>query len=229
MQWESVLAWRMARQHLAERADRSARGRLRHLRPARPGDVVRAAHAVGARRGPAGRRGRCCGSSDELVKTWAMRGTLHLLRTDELPLYVGAQGGLKPRYEQKSWLKHFELTPEDAQAILTEVPRALQGRPAHPRGADRARPRRPQPRLWRPAQAGRVPRRPDLRALRGPERALRAARAVRAHGRRGGHARARPPLPHPLRPGDPRGVREVVRRARRPPRRAAGSRRSATR
>ena len=51
-----------------------------------------------------------------LVKTWAMRGTLHLLRTDELPLYVGAQAGLKPRYEQKAWLKHFELTAEDAQA-----------------------------------------------------------------------------------------------------------------
>ncbi len=58
-----------------------------------------------------------------------MRGTLHLLRKDELGLYVGAQGGLKPRYEQKSWLKHFELTPEDVQTILTGVPTALRDGP----------------------------------------------------------------------------------------------------
>ncbi|HET6550130.1 MAG TPA: crosslink repair DNA glycosylase YcaQ family protein, partial [Solirubrobacter sp.] len=32
-----------------------------------------------------------------LVKTWAMRGTLHLLRADELPLYTGAQAALRPR------------------------------------------------------------------------------------------------------------------------------------
>ena len=52
-----------------------------------------------------------------LVKTWAQRGTLHLHRTDELPLWVGAQAALKPRYEVKSWLKHFKLTPEDVQKL----------------------------------------------------------------------------------------------------------------
>jgi hypothetical protein len=60
-----------------------------------------------------------------LVKTWSQRGTLHLLRTDELPLYVGAQSALKPRYEQQSWLKHFELTADDARTILDGVPAAL--------------------------------------------------------------------------------------------------------
>lgn len=60
-----------------------------------------------------------------LVKTWAQRGTLHLHRTDELPLWVGAQADLKPRYEVKSWLKHFQLTPDDVQRIITGVPEAL--------------------------------------------------------------------------------------------------------
>jgi hypothetical protein len=64
-----------------------------------------------------------------LVKTWAQRGTLHLHRTDELPLWVGAQAALKPRYEVKSWLKHFKLTPEDAKAIVDGVPRALREGP----------------------------------------------------------------------------------------------------
>jgi hypothetical protein len=64
-----------------------------------------------------------------LVKTWAQRGTLHLHRTDELPLWVGAQAALKPRYEVKSWLRHFKLTPEDAKAIVDGVPQALREGP----------------------------------------------------------------------------------------------------
>lgn len=64
-----------------------------------------------------------------LVKTWAQRGTLHLHRTDELPLWVGAQAALKPRYEVKSWLKHFQLTPEDAERIIVGVPAALRDGP----------------------------------------------------------------------------------------------------
>lgn len=64
-----------------------------------------------------------------LVKTWAQRGTLHLHRTDELPLWVGAQAALKPRYEVKSWLKHFQLTPEDVERIIVGVPEALRDGP----------------------------------------------------------------------------------------------------
>lgn len=64
-----------------------------------------------------------------LVKTWAQRGTLHLHRTDELPLWVGAQAALKPRYEQKSWLKAFKLTPADVTRIIEGVPEALREGP----------------------------------------------------------------------------------------------------
>jgi hypothetical protein len=64
-----------------------------------------------------------------LVKTWTLRGTLHLIPADELPLYTGAQAALKPRYEQQSWLKHFKLTPEDVRTILDGVPEALKDGP----------------------------------------------------------------------------------------------------
>jgi len=64
-----------------------------------------------------------------LVKTWAQRGTLHLHRTDELPLWVGAQAALKPRYEVKSWRKHFGLGPDDVTAIIEGVPAALREGP----------------------------------------------------------------------------------------------------
>src|SRR3954467_11186412 len=62
-------------------------------------------------------------------KTWAMRGTLHLLPTAELPLWTGAQGAGRARTSSPVWLRHFGLTPEQAQAILDQVPAALAGGP----------------------------------------------------------------------------------------------------
>jgi hypothetical protein len=128
VRWENVLAWRVERQHLARRvAD-----------PLRVVSDICGLHAqvmssaqltLWARvEDPPGVEDLLW-EQRILVKTWAMRGTLHLLRTDELPLYVGAQDGLKPRYEQKSWLKHFGLTAEQAQSILTDVPAALRDGP----------------------------------------------------------------------------------------------------
>ena len=142
-----------------------------------------------------------------LVKTWAQRGTLHLHRTDELPLWVGAQAALKPRYEQKTWLRHFKLTARGLRPHPARGPEGAARRAAQPRGAGRAGARWARPRLRRPAQAARVPRRADLH--RGHE--VRAAGAVRAAAGGGGHAGGRPPLPHPLRPRHARGPREVVR------------------
>jgi hypothetical protein len=128
MQWESVLAWRVERQHLAKRA----------ADPLQVVSDICGVHAQVLSSAQLTLNARVEDPPDvetllwedkSLVKTWAMRGTLHLLRTDELPLYVGAQSGLKPRYELKSWLKHFELTEKDMQTILTGVPAALRDGP----------------------------------------------------------------------------------------------------
>ncbi|MGH3133029.1 MAG: winged helix DNA-binding domain-containing protein [Gaiellaceae bacterium] len=63
-----------------------------------------------------------------LVKTWAMRGTLHLLPSDDLPLYVAVLG---PRWADpgSAWLRGFGLTNAQYDAILDSVPRALGARP----------------------------------------------------------------------------------------------------
>ena len=50
--------------------------------------------------------------------------TLHLLRADELGLWVGAQSALKPRHHVGSWLRHWKLTRDHADAI----PFALDGK-----------------------------------------------------------------------------------------------------
>src|ERR1017187_1993585 len=62
-----------------------------------------------------------------LVKTWAMRGTLHLLPANELPLWHAALG-TSPRYlRPASWQKYFGITMEDLDRLTEAVAAALQG------------------------------------------------------------------------------------------------------
>ena len=52
-----------------------------------------------------------------LVKTWAMRGTLHLLPAGELPLWHAALG-TRPRYLRPAvWQKYFGLTIEELDRL----------------------------------------------------------------------------------------------------------------
>jgi hypothetical protein len=128
VRWESVLAWRVERQHLARRA-KDPLAVISDVCGLHAQVMSSAQLTLWARVEDPPEVEELLWERRVLVKTWAMRGTLHLLRNDELPLYVGAQAGLKPRYEQKSWLKHFELTPADAESIITGVPKALKDGP----------------------------------------------------------------------------------------------------
>jgi len=61
-----------------------------------------------------------------LVKTWAMRGTLHVLAAEDLPLYCAAQR-TRDQYMNASFLKYVGLDLADVDAVLDAVPRALDG------------------------------------------------------------------------------------------------------
>jgi uncharacterized protein YcaQ len=63
-----------------------------------------------------------------LVKTWAMRGTLHLLPAREYGLYVAAMRS-KANYRNEAWAKYLGLqSPDDVDAIIEAVRVALDGR-----------------------------------------------------------------------------------------------------
>jgi winged helix DNA-binding protein len=64
-----------------------------------------------------------------LVKTWLMRGTLHLARSDDLPLYVGAMSALWKSQMRPSWLKDMETTEAEFWKIVDQVGSALDGKP----------------------------------------------------------------------------------------------------
>ncbi len=59
-----------------------------------------------------------------LVKTWAMRGTLHLLPADEAAAYLVLCSAIR-NWEKGSWQRTFGATPADLEAIAASARDAL--------------------------------------------------------------------------------------------------------
>lgn len=62
------------------------------------------------------------------VKTWGMRGTLHLFSADEFPLYAAALS-TRVGYTRNVWLKYFGLTLGQVEAVIEAIGAALSDRP----------------------------------------------------------------------------------------------------
>jgi hypothetical protein len=63
-----------------------------------------------------------------LVKTWSIRGTLHLVPSDEAPLWAAAARGPDRYWESREWLTSQGLTPKRAAALFEAIGDALDGR-----------------------------------------------------------------------------------------------------
>jgi len=129
LSWDAVLAWRVARQGLAERAaaedwmDVVRRVCGLHAQVQSSAELTLWTRMDGL---DAGTVAQALWDDRTLVRTWAMRGTLHLLPADELAMWVGAQGVIRPRYEMASWRKAFGLTTAEAVAVLDAIRDVLQ-------------------------------------------------------------------------------------------------------
>jgi hypothetical protein len=129
--WDQVAALRLERQHLAAPAPR-----------ARMLDVVRDHVAVQAQVMSSAElaiRARVAGlrrddvrealwNDRTLVKTWAMRGTLHLVASDELPELVGGLG-TRINYLRPVWLRYFQVTAEEMLALQDAIGEVLTDEP----------------------------------------------------------------------------------------------------
>jgi hypothetical protein len=62
-----------------------------------------------------------------LVKTWLMRGTLHLIPAEDLPLFTAA---MRTRWMRlrNSWLKFVDLNEPEFRALVEAIGQALDGR-----------------------------------------------------------------------------------------------------
>jgi hypothetical protein len=129
--WPGVLAWRLTRQRLDRRAPRDeALSVVREICGLHAQVMSSAELTLWARvedLEPDAVR-EALWKHRSLAKTWAMRGTLHLLPSDELPMWVAALGVLKPRYHTASWQRYYGLTREEAEAMLAAIVEALDER-----------------------------------------------------------------------------------------------------
>ncbi|MFL6073405.1 MAG: winged helix DNA-binding domain-containing protein [Mycobacteriales bacterium] len=128
LDWDRVRAWRARRHHLTERAADPARvvSDLCGLHAQLASSAELTLHARVADLAPGWVAGALW-TRRALVKTWAMRGTLHLLPTAEYPRWQAALSTLRG-YEKPVWLRNFHVTRAELDALLAAVPRALDGR-----------------------------------------------------------------------------------------------------
>ncbi|HEX2194260.1 MAG TPA: winged helix DNA-binding domain-containing protein [Candidatus Limnocylindria bacterium] len=126
--WRQALSWRLERHLLgAEKGDDAA-------------DVVRRLCAVQAQVPSSAElaiRIRCASSrvgslaaalrEGRLIRTWAMRGTLHLLSPEEGGIFLSLIAARKP-WEGPGWVKWFGMTPEVVAAMVDAAREALDGR-----------------------------------------------------------------------------------------------------
>ena len=127
--WPSVLAHRMERQFLTERRPREeltavtgAIGGL-HAQSLPAAELAAWARIDGLRLGDLERE---LWERRALVKTWAMRGTLHLLPAREYGLWRAALDTFD-HYLKGAWLRGFSISREELETLLEAVRGALGG------------------------------------------------------------------------------------------------------
>lgn len=123
-----VLAWRLRQQSLAPRGAESVAELAGRLGGVQAQVASSAELAIATRR-----RDPVPGSVDaaladrSVIKTWAMRGTLHLLPAPAAGAYLSLLGAART-WEKPSWQKAFGVSPRQLAALGEAVDEELDGR-----------------------------------------------------------------------------------------------------
>src|SRR5438093_2695984 len=130
LSWPQVHAFRLRRHHLGMRAPKRDLARV-------VGEIGGAqAQLMSAAELQVAVRVQCTVSDVRkalwtdrtLVKTWLMRGTLHLARAKDLPTYTAAMSRrwIRPN---NAWLKFFNVTEQELWKLTEDIGAALDGQP----------------------------------------------------------------------------------------------------
>ncbi len=129
--WERVAALRLRRQHLDAPAPRDAFLDVVRDHVGIQAQVMSSAElslgtrVLGLERAEVGRALR---EDRTLVKTWAMRGTLHLVAAQELPELVAALG-TRLNWLKPVWLTYFGVTADQMRHLQDAIGEVLTDRP----------------------------------------------------------------------------------------------------
>lgn len=128
LSWPQVHAFRMARHHLTRRAPKTDLDRVVGDIGGVQAQVMSAAELQVAVRAD-------CSVADvraalwqdkKLVKTWLMRGTLHLLPAEDLPLFTASMHSHWVR-TRDAWLKYVQMNESQFMELIGAIGEALDG------------------------------------------------------------------------------------------------------
>ena len=127
LSWDQVHAWRLRRQLLAPRTTANVAeiaGRLCGIQAQVASSAALAAHVRQARPKP-GVVDRAL-AEGALLKTWAMRGTLHLLRASDAGCFLSVIASGRS-WERGPWQRAFGASPKEVDALASAVAELLDG------------------------------------------------------------------------------------------------------
>jgi hypothetical protein len=123
------MAWRLQQHHLHRRAPREAMTAAAAEIGGLQAQVMSSAElALWARIDDLEREAvpRALWEERSLVKTWAMRGTLHLLPAAELEMWQ-AVPKLDRRYLRPAWQRYYGISPDELDRLTAAIAEALDG------------------------------------------------------------------------------------------------------
>lgn len=127
--WSRIAAWRVRRHHLDKRLPAGSMLAAASELCGLHAQVLSSAALTVWARVESLERGavqRALWEDRTLVKTWAMRGTLHLLPVDDLPLWHAALSTSR-RYQKAGLWRRFGLTLDELDRLTEAVGAALDG------------------------------------------------------------------------------------------------------
>ena len=126
LSWPQVHAFRLQRHHLATRAPARSLAKVAGDIGGAQAQLMSAAELQLGVRSKATVEGvrKALWKDKSLVKTWLMRGTLHLVPSTDLPLYTAA---MRSRWvwPNNTWLKWVQLTESELIALIAAIGDAL--------------------------------------------------------------------------------------------------------
>src|SRR6266516_5017695 len=119
--WQRALAWRMQRHLLDPVGSLPVEGVVRRLCGVQAQVASSAELAVRLRRNTSrpGEVSRAL-SEGRLIKTWAMRGTLHLLTPEEGGAFLSLMAAGRS-WERPSWQRYFGVSPKQVHVLRRVV------------------------------------------------------------------------------------------------------------
>ena len=126
--WAQALAWRMRRHELDPAGELPLTEVVRRLSgvQAQVASSAELAIRVRSEAVAAGDVGRAL-ADGALIKTWAMRGTLHLLTPEDAGAFLSVLAAGRP-WERPAWQRYFQMDPATAETFRGAVREALDGR-----------------------------------------------------------------------------------------------------